>query len=158
MGDLWEPFGQLLADLGVTLAAKGCSGAPLGFHFTDFGTLVALWAGHSKSRFFHDSGSHFWGIRDTWSSSLSSFFVSCFFFFFFFSLLYILGKSEESCQNVDGILRESLGTFVQFLGKVWEILSECLWNPDGISRNVWGISGKSLGNPFRILMESWGTL
>ena len=50
----------------------------------------------------------------------------------------------------------SLGTFRESLGKVWEILSECLWNPGGISWNLWGVSGESLGNPFGMLMESGG--
>ena len=76
----------------------------------------------------------------------------------------------KSFQNMYGILRESLGTFVQSLGKLWEILSECLWNPltrchqirrdhtERISGNCWGISGESLGNPFRILLELLGNL
>ena len=64
----------------------------------------------------------------------------------------------KSFQNIYGILTESLGTFVQSLGKVWEILSECLWDPEGISGHLRGISGESLGNPFRILMESSGNL
>ena len=51
---------------------------------------------------------------------------------------------------------ESLRSFGESLEKVWEILSECLWDPGGISRNVWGISGESLGNPLRMLMESGG--
>ena len=42
----------------------------------------------------------------------------------------------KSFQNVYGILSESLGTCVQSLGKLWEILSECLWNPGGISGNL----------------------
>ena len=63
-----------------------------------------------------------------------------------------------------GILRESLGSFVQSLGKLWGILSECLWNPEGISMNLWGEAAegrpsllKSLQNIYGILWESLGT-
>ena len=40
----------------------------------------------------------------------------------------------KSFQNIYGILRESLGTFGESLGNVWEILAECLWNLGRISR------------------------
>jgi len=43
-------------------------------------------------------------------------------------------SSLKSCQNIYGILRESLGTFGESLGNVWEIPAECLWNLGGISR------------------------
>ena len=70
----------------------------------------------------------------------------------------------KSFKNIYGILWESLGTFVQSLGKVWDILSECLWNPEGISMNLWGEAAegrpsllKSFQNIYGILRESLGT-
>ena len=66
-------------------------------------------------------------------------------------------SSLKSFQNVYGILRESLGTFGESLGNVWEIPAECLWNLGGISRkSVETVLGKfsSLKRASRSLAKS----